>query len=928
MTRQAALAAAAIAALALTAAPAWAHPFIDATAPARLSSAPVGTASVTVWYSEGVELAFSSLKVYDSGGDQVDNGDTAYHEGDTSLRVTVPPLGDGVYTVASSVLSRVDGHLVGGAFIFAVGSATIDAAAAESVAPTAQVFLPEAAARLPGLLGQSLVIGAAAAFLLAAPTWRPLGLLQAAGDLHRSRFMALVGAGAVMVLASNVLMLAAQSWRLEASVLDALGTTFGGTVALRMAITVALLAAWFAAERSGRLTARWAAAFAALGLALAATMTMVGHGAASGVDGAAILDYAHNVIAGIWIGGVVYLLIAALPSILRLGDARSGAAILAAIPTFSAAFVLCVGVAAITGPLLMWVLEDSTASIAGSTYGAILAAKVAIGSAMVALAAWRRYPYGLHAAPGAKRAIARLKRSLRAEAILGVALLAAVALLTNTTLPGGEAGGEASAPALTGLRATEFSAGAAFDVTVWPLAAGANEIAVSVTAPDGTPLDDLEGVRVKVSSPQRAISPIEVDVRGEGATRSGELTLGFWGPWRLDVEALRSGAANESVALEAFAKPLPSELSVEITEHEMPDGAVPLHMAHHGGTAWISDPSAPRVWSLDAQTGEVAEHAFEGVGSLTVSVARDGTVWFADSQSAQIGSLDAQSREASMTAIPASLGPRGLAAMPAWIHAASDGDVWVSVPNWNMVLEHDPREGSFVPHVSPTPQSRPFGLAEGPDGAIWFAQLTGGKVGRIDALTGGISEFAPDPPLRTAETLAFGPLGGLWVSEHAEAGGVARLETALGTFSRASAPDAAALPNSVSFDRHRNAWFAQHTVDALAVLDPASGELVEVPLPTARSQAQFTAADGEGRIWYAAPGAARVGHASISAPASAAAREAPTAGADVPYSLLAAPVFVAAAVGAPLLAARALSLRRRALGAWRAGRIRIVGPRA
>jgi len=917
MRRANLLAVAAVMAMALAAAPAWAHPFIDATAPARLSSAPVGTDSVTVWYSEGVELAFSSLKVYDSGGAQVDNGDTAYHEGDASLRVTVPPLDDGVYTVASSVLSRVDGHLVGGAFIFAVGEATIDAAAAESVAPAAQVFLPEAAARLPGLLGQSLVLGAAAAFLLASPTWRQLGLLREAGDLHRSRFMALVGAGAVMALASGVLMLATQSWRLEAPVLDALGTTFGGTVALRLAITAALLAAWFAAERSGRLTGRQAAVFAALGLALAATMTMVGHGAASEVDGAAALDYAHNVIAGVWIGGVAYVLLAALPSIQSLGPGRAPAAILAAMPTFSAVFVICVGVAAITGPVLMWVLEGSVASIVGSTYGAILLAKVAIGGAMVALGAWRRWPYGLHAAAGAKRAVARLTRSLRAEAILGVALLAAVALLTNTTLPGGEAGAEAAAPAAPGLRTTEFSAGAAFDVTVWPMAPGPNAISVSVSAPGGGPLEDLEGVRVKVSSPQRSISPIEVPVAHDGTSHAGELTLGFWGPWRLDIEALRSGSPNESVGVEAFAKPLPSGLSVEITELAMPGGAVPLHLAHDGGTAWISDPSAPRVWSLDKGTGEFAEHAFDGVGSLTVSVARDGTVWFADSQSAQIGSLGAQSREAAMVPIPEGLGPGGLPATPAWIHAARDGGVWVSVPNWNMVLEHDPADGSFVPHASPTPQSRPFGLAEGPGGDIWFAQLTGGKVGRIDALTGEITEVAPDAPLRAAETLSFGPLGGLWVSEHSEGGGVARLEPALGSFSRVAAPDASALPNSVSFDAHRNAWFALHTVDALAVHDPASGETVEVPLPTARSQAQFTAADGEGRIWYAAPGAARVGYASVSAPATAALREAPAGPAEIPYSALAAPLIVAAAVGAPTAAARALSLRRRALEEWR-----------
>ena len=909
MVHRAVIALAALAILTVMSSSAWAHPFIEETMPQRLSSAPLGTDHVTVWYSEGVELDFSSLKVYDSAGSRVDNGDTAYHEGDVSLRVTTSPLDDGVYTVASSVLSRVDGHLVGGAFIFAVGGATIDAAAAESVAPTAQVFLPEAAARLPGLIGQSVIIGAAVAMLITATTWRALGIAREAESVHRSRFMMLVGAGAIMVLASNVLMLAAQSFRLEASVIDALGTTFGGTVAARMAITVALLAVWFVAERRGGPSRPWVAAFAALGMALAATMTMVGHGSASS-EGAAMLDYAHNVIAGVWIGGVAYLLLAVMPALRRLGE-RADEAALVAIPTLSAIFVTCVGVAAITGPLLMWLLEDSVMAIVGSTYGAILAAKIAIAATMVAIGAYNSSVI----ARGARRAVVRLTRSLRLEATLGVALLAAVALLTNTTLPGGEATDYAP-PAPVGLEVTEFSARAAFGVSLWPLAAGPNTISVGVTGTDGEPLDDLEEVRVKVSSPQRAIAPIEVKVEDDGGVYTGELTLGFWGAWDIDVEAIRSGAANESVRIDAFARPLASELGIEITEHIMPDGAVPLHLAHDGQTVWISDPSMPRVWSLDRQTGEFVAHEFEGTGSLIVSVGDDRTVWFADSRSALIGSIDAQTRAISTTEIPDGLGPDGLRATPTWIHAARDGTVWVSVPNWNAVLEHDPATREFIAHASLTPESRPFGLAEGPRGGMWFAELTGGKVGRIDMASGEIAEFAPDPPLRTAETLTFGPRGGLWVSEHTEGGGAARLDPLLGTFTRVMATDAGALPNSVSFDRHRNAWFAQHTVDALGLHNDASGELVSVALPTPRAQAQFTAVDSEGNIWYAAPGAARIGVVEISALASTVLRDAPSSSTEVSYAELAAPLIAVIAVATPLLVVRAIGQRRDALGRW------------
>ena len=71
-------------------------------------------------YSEAVEIDFSVLKVFDSNGEQIDNRDTKYLAGEESLVVTTPPLEDGVYTVTSKVLSKIDGHLVDYAFVFAV----------------------------------------------------------------------------------------------------------------------------------------------------------------------------------------------------------------------------------------------------------------------------------------------------------------------------------------------------------------------------------------------------------------------------------------------------------------------------------------------------------------------------------------------------------------------------------------------------------------------------------------------------------------------------------------------------------------------------------------------------------------------------------------------------------------------------------------
>ena len=89
--------------------------------PGQGQNAPVGTTQIITNYSEAVEIGFSELRVYDANGNQVDNKDTAYNGGETSLIVTTPPLEDGVYTITSKVLSKIDGHLVQAAIVFGVG---------------------------------------------------------------------------------------------------------------------------------------------------------------------------------------------------------------------------------------------------------------------------------------------------------------------------------------------------------------------------------------------------------------------------------------------------------------------------------------------------------------------------------------------------------------------------------------------------------------------------------------------------------------------------------------------------------------------------------------------------------------------------------------------------------------------------------------
>ena len=60
------------------------------------------------------------------------------------------------------------------------------------------------------------------------------------------------------------------------------------------------------------------------------------------------------------------------------------------------------------------------------------------------------------------------------------------------------------------------------------------------------------------------------------------------------------------------------------------------------------------------------------------------------------------------------------------------------------------------------PGSQPVGITVGPDGAMWFTEFAGNRIGRIDVTTGVITEFALPEAGIQPEYVAAGPDGNLW----------------------------------------------------------------------------------------------------------------------------------------------------------------------
>ena len=839
----------------------FAHPFTLETNPSSSLNAPVGITEVYVMFSEPIELNFSSLKVYDSNGDQIDNRDTRYYEGETSLIVTTPPLEEGVYTGTSKVLSKVDGHLVDGAFVFAVGDIKLDISDISEKSTSELLFFPEAGARFPGLVGQTIILGSVIASLLIWGTQNKELIrkeFEKIDTVYHGQFMTITGIGLMLVFASNIIMLAVQTLRLETSAIEAIQTTFGTSWLIRMIITVILLGIWFWMDKKKQITKYNHIPMLVLSLALIGTSTMIGHGAASGQMAAVVLDYVHNLVAAVWIGGIIYFVFTLLPTFSRLEKTKMEKMSLVMIPRFSIAFVIALGVVIISGPTLMWLLESDVGIITESTYGKLIIAKIAIAAIMVGLGGFFQFRVqkaGEKAVKSKSSSVHKsLKRSLKLDVTLGIILLGVVALLANGTLPAGEIQKVDAKEAFYGFKTIEYSENARFDIEITPFISGSNSIIVKVADFDNNPLYDSNELKIKISNPQKNISPIEIPIeiieQDEGPKEfKGDLTFGFSGEWQVEVEAQRTENANESVLLMLLVKPRLNDLKTEIIEYELPELSKPLYPLYDGkNSIWVSDPSAPKIWRFDLNSKEFESFSFEGLTTMILTMDDNGKIWFTDTPSNQIGYIDPASNEISTVSLP-KVQPVISQNTPTFIQSDFEGNIWIAIVNKDVILRYDQNQQTFKEIRLPQKESLPFALTIDPEGKIWFTESGTGKIGYINPRDNSIKEFSPDTPLGAPEALLFDDKGNLWIAEHTGLA-IAKFNPILETFERVYVPNKDALPYGMSFDKYGNVWFAQHTVDSIGAYDPENNDLIEVPIPTATSFAQFTTSDDNGNVWF------------------------------------------------------------------------------
>ena len=291
--------------------------------------------------------------------------------------------------------------------------------------------------RLVQYSAASVLMGSALLFVYALPAQGP----AAAASLRWARPL-LVGAALVLAV-GTLLGLALQTEtladELSAGALTAVVTQMDLGKAAVARAALALIAAIYATIiPRGR--ALWLGT-GVLGILACATFGWMGHGAATDGAGHALhlaADIVHALAAAAWIGALVAFAGLAAP---RQQRAERLSALATALQRFSPIGIGLVAALAVSGLVNAWYLAGADGGAAlRDPYGQVLALKLVLFAAMLALAALHRQRSVPALAAWLEAdllprgdALASLRRSLLGEAVLGFAVLAVVAWLG--TLP-------------------------------------------------------------------------------------------------------------------------------------------------------------------------------------------------------------------------------------------------------------------------------------------------------------------------------------------------------------------------------------------------------------------------------------------------------------------------------------------------------------
>lgn len=538
MFRRAALVGAVVSLGLLVATPsAHAHALLRSSDPAggaQLSKSPT---TIELTFTEDPDASLSTVHVVDQNGNNVEKGKARAVSGHPDeLTVDVGELPNGVYTVSWRTLSRVDGHVTAGAFAFGVGVSPAGHKIVQPKAPSPTALT--VISRWLFYTGLFLLLGVA------------FVVLFVARDLARAPPLARVG-GLVTVIGLLGLV---DAQRRDAGV--AIGHVFSTSIGHAFLVRLIPLAVTAIGIVLARRAQTRQAGFAIILTGAAATVLghiAEGHAATgSWRAGKILLQWAHVVAGGMWIGGLAAVLVGVRS---LTPEARQRA-----VRRFSALAFYLIIILSAAGVWRAFEEINSWHGLFSTSYGQVVIAKASLLLALIVLGAVNRY----RNVPRSGQNPRLLFRTGSGELVLATAVLVLTGILSSVA-PARTV--QAALPAqnlvVTG---SDFGTTVKLRLTATPGTPGQNRFELKVDDFNtGAPVQAQVSLRFVYLGPvQIGQSTLQLQARGKGAYVGSGSNLSLGGVWTVTA-VIQRGTASVEVPLT-----VPTKVAQQVSVNAVP----------------------------------------------------------------------------------------------------------------------------------------------------------------------------------------------------------------------------------------------------------------------------------------------------------------------------------------------------------------------
>ena len=512
-----------LAALAWPAYVAEAHAELLRTDPANGEELAAAPSAIQLWFSENISPAGDAIRLLDASGREVKINEAAHGENDRTIRAAIPgALDRGTYAVAWTVAS-VDGHVIRGSFVFAVGQ-PVDA----TIRPVGEVETPRwteavaSAARSAAYIFALALVGALLFVIVPArhsvALRLQLPLTVCAVLLALAAPMVVVAQGLVATAGVAGELWTSTTWDLlwDGRHLPSMMMVLVGSVGALVTLRIAPL--WPSAARAS------AALFA---VTLAVGFAWSGHTAAESPQWLAIgMNAVHLLAAGAWAGGLA--VVAADSRLVQSAEHRQYLA-----TSFSRMATVAFPIAIVSGTYLTWRILPGLSAFVDTNYGRLLALKIAVLAVAAGLAVWNRW----RLLPKLGTGDNFFRRFVEVEVTLVVVTAVVTGMLTGES-PRSDAANEPGAPLDSPVAPSfDFTMGSYHViVAVNPAQHGPNDISVDVHTFDSTTLAP-HGMEVVLSHSATDTGPFPVPLEeaGNGRYHAKDYYFPLSGTWTMTV---------------------------------------------------------------------------------------------------------------------------------------------------------------------------------------------------------------------------------------------------------------------------------------------------------------------------------------------------------------------------------------------------------